>query len=159
MQYHSTLVPYGLILQLTIALVYSQVFKNNLYGIKIKAYGVNIAVQFSGPFYRELLLQSFNWMNSNIWFINLPADERNTLFEIGCVLSFVLLTSHHPQSIFLLLQNNSCFTHGLLCKIHEKRKSPDIWAEFSPKIFTREDSYSLFAVTPTMKRHSSVTFP
>ena len=40
-----------------------------------------------------------------------------------------------PRTIFQLVQNDSCFTHGFLYKIHEKWKSPDIWAEFSPNIF------------------------
>lgn len=41
-----------------------------------------------------------------------------------------------PKAVYHLLQNNSCFTHELLYKIHEKWKSPDIWAEFRPNIFT-----------------------
>lgn len=33
-------------------------------------------------------------------------------------------------------KNNSSFSQRHLYKIHEKWKSPDIWAEFSPNIFT-----------------------
>lgn len=58
---------------------------------------------------------------------------KNILFKIG--FGFFFLKYPMPRTIFQLLQDDSCFTHGLLYKIHEKWKHPDIWAEFGPNIF------------------------
>lgn len=58
-------------------------------------------------------------------------------------------------TIFQLLQNDSCFTHGLLYKIHEKWKSSHIWAEFSPNIFKWQ---GLLLSVPVDTNHAEAPF-